>query len=110
MNLENISIGIIGLGYVGLPLAAKFGEHQKVLGFDINAQRISELNNGIDATLELSHAELSSATGLQFTDKAHDLANCNFYIITVPTPITASNEPDLSPLISATKTVGKYLS
>jgi UDP-N-acetyl-D-glucosamine/UDP-N-acetyl-D-galactosamine dehydrogenase len=110
MNLENISIGIIGLGYVGLPLAAKFGEHQKVLGFDINAQRISELNNGIDATLELSHAELSSATGLQFTNKAHDLANCNFYIITVPTPITASNEPDLSPLISATKTVGKYLS
>ena len=109
MNLENISIGVIGLGYVGLPLAAKLGEHHKVLGFDINSQRISELNNGIDSTLELTNSELILAKELKFSHKSEDLASCNFYIITVPTPITKSNEPDLSPLINATKIVGEYL-
>lgn len=109
INLESISIGIIGLGYVGLPLAAKFGELYNVLGFDVNGKRVEDLSNGLDSTLELSSDELKSSSGLSFTSNPDELRDCNFYIITVPTPITINNEPDLSSLLAASKTVGSYV-
>jgi len=109
INLENISIAVIGLGYVGLPLAAKFGELYNVLGFDVNSNRIDELRNGVDSTLELSSDELNAATGLRFSSNPNELIDCNLYIVTVPTPITNMNEPDLSSLLAASKMVGTYL-
>ena len=98
MNLENAHIAIIGLGYVGLPLAVEFGKHRAVIGFDINEKRVSELHNGHDATLEVSDEELASATGLSFSSEVSSIADCNVYIVTVPTPIDENNAPDLTPL------------
>lgn len=104
------SIAIIGLGYVGLPLAVESGKQYPTLGFDIDSQRISELNNGTDRTLEVEKDELAQAGRLSFSSEASDLAKSNFYIVTVPTPVDDSKQPDLRPLMSASKTVGQHLS
>jgi UDP-N-acetyl-D-glucosamine/UDP-N-acetyl-D-galactosamine dehydrogenase len=105
----NVHIAVIGLGYVGLPLAVEFGRIHPVIGFDINIQRISALQAGLDSTLETDAAELAAATKLGFTNQARDLALCNFFIVTVPTPIDEYKRPDLTPLIKASETVGKAL-
>jgi UDP-N-acetyl-D-galactosamine dehydrogenase len=109
LNLNDIRIGVIGLGYVGLPLAVALGERFPAVGFDINRRRINELREGRDNTLEVSPEELTKASRLTFSDKAEDIASCNFYIVTVPTPIDDYKRPDLSPLISASNIVGKIL-
>ena len=106
---EKHEIAIIGLGYVGLPLATTFGKTYSVMGFDINAQRISELKKGIDVTGEVSSDEFNAAAGLKFTSSTSEIAKCNIFIITVPTPIDGENNPDLTPLISASELVGKIL-
>ena len=102
-------LGIIGLGYVGLPLAVEFGKIVDVVGFDINQARIEELKNGIDRTLETDKAELASASKLSFTSNPEDLKKVNNYIITVPTPVDDYKTPDLTPLLKASETVGKVL-
>jgi len=117
MNIENKKIAIIGLGYVGLPLAAAFAEKYPVVGFDINQGRVNELKSGHDHTLELADDELKallvegleSGNGLLPSFNAEDLSFCNVYIVTVPTPIDESKRPDLRPLISASTLIGKYL-
>jgi len=103
------SIGIIGLGYVGLPLAVEFGKKYPVVGFDINKQRIRELEKGCDRTREVEPQDLKRADKLQFSDSAKGLAGCNYFILTVPTPIDEFKKPDLKPLMKASKTVGKVL-
>lgn len=110
MNLQNKKIAIIGLGYVGLPLAVEFGKIYPVIGFDINQKRISELNNGDDKTLEVSPSELSLSKHLKFSSDPLELKQCNVFIVTVPTPIDNANRPDLTPLIKASETVGKVIS
>ena len=107
---DDIMIGVIGLGYVGLPLAVEFGKIHETIGFDIHEGRIKELENGHDRTLEVDDHELKNVTNLHYTSKIEDLVNCNFYIVTVPTPIDKNKRPDLSPLIKASETVGKVLS
>jgi UDP-N-acetyl-D-galactosamine dehydrogenase len=104
-------IAVIGLGYVGLPLAHAFSEKYKVIGLDINQERIEELQNGFDRTLELSAIQVKEAigNGMKFTTNIDDTKDCNIYIITVPTPITEENEPDLTPLIKSSQAVGKVL-
>src|SRR5690554_5136407 len=102
-------IAVVGLGYVGLPLAAAFGERRAVVGFDINAKRITELKDGVDFTREVSSDELAAAKHLSFTDSLDDIADCQIYIITVPTPIDQYKSPDLTPLIKASESVGKVL-
>ena len=102
-------IGIIGIGYVGLPLAAEFGKKIDVIGFDLKSERIHELKAGIDATMELATSDLESAKHLSFTSTLSDLQNCNVFIITVPTPIYENKQPNLEYLISATSTVAKFL-
>lgn len=102
-------IALIGLGYVGLPLAVEFGKKRRVLGFDINAARVEELRNGIDRTLEVEREELASARHLTFTNGATDLANCQFFIVTVPTPIDDANRPDLTPLVKASEMIGAVM-
>ena len=109
MQRHDIKIAIIGLGYVGLPLAVEFGRHRPVLGFDIRRQRIDELKSGNDVTLETTPAELAAAKHLRYTTDANDLRSCNCYIITVPTPIDAYKRPDLTPLLQASETVGNVL-
>ncbi len=109
MNLANIKLAVIGLGYVGLPLAVEFGKKRTVVGFDINQKRISELNSGVDYTLEVSALELKEANQLIFTDKLADLRESNCFVVTVPTPIDEHKNPDLTPLILASETVGKIL-
>lgn len=109
MNLENIKLAIVGLGYVGLPLAVEFGKKRSVVGFDINQKRISELQSGIDRTLEVSTEELKEANQLSFASDPSDLNACNCFIVTVPTPIDEHKNPDLTPLIRASETVGKIL-
>lgn len=104
-----MKIAILGLGYVGLPLAVEFGKLREVLGFDINQERINELNAFKDHTLECSAEELKLALHLKYSANVDDLKLSNIYIITVPTPVNAANIPDLSPLIKASETVGKYL-
>ncbi len=103
------SIAIIGLGYVGLPLAVEFGKTKATLGFDINELRIHELKNGIDRTLEVEPDELKSVKYLSFSSNPEDLRNANYYILTVPTPIDKNKRPDLNPLIKASAMVGSYL-
>lgn len=98
MNIDNAKIAIIGLGYVGLPLAAEFGKHRAVVGLDINDKRIAELRAGHDATLEVSDDELKGAKALTFTSDVNQTQDCNVYIVTVPTPIDDNNAPDLTPL------------
>ncbi|WP_322522337.1 Vi polysaccharide biosynthesis UDP-N-acetylglucosamine C-6 dehydrogenase TviB [Guyparkeria halophila] len=106
---QETRIAMIGLGYVGLPLAVAFGRVQPVVGFDINAKRIAELKDGIDHTREVEPDELAEATQLSFTDRLEDIADCNVFIVTVPTPIDRYKRPDLSPLIGASTTVGQVL-
>ena len=101
MKIENASIAVIGLGYVGLPLAVEFGKNRGVIGFDINTVRIDELARGHDATLEVSDEELAASSGLKLSACIEDLKACNTYIVTVPTPIDESNAPDLTPLRKA---------
>ncbi len=100
---------MIGLGYVGLPLAVEFGKARSVVGFDINASRIAELASGKDHTLEVSQEALKEARGLQFTSDPEELSRCGVLIVTVPTPIDDANRPDLTPLIRASETVGRAL-
>ncbi len=107
MNMKKI--GIIGLGYVGLPLAVEFGKHREVLGFDINQQRISELQSGQDHTLECSPAQLKEAVHLRFSNDLNELKACQLFIVTVPTPVDQANRPDMTPLVKASETVGKVL-
>ncbi len=108
-NPDARKIAVIGLGYVGLPLAVAFGKIGPVVGFDINAERIDALRNGKDATQEVEPEDLAAASGLSFTTQASDLAACDTFIVTVPTPITAGKQPDLSPLLAASETVGMVL-
>ncbi|RMH85288.1 Vi polysaccharide biosynthesis UDP-N-acetylglucosamine C-6 dehydrogenase TviB [Pseudomonas sp. AOB-7] len=103
-------LAVIGLGYVGLPLAVAFGKLVPVVGYDINAQRINALRAGEDATLEVSAAELAEAVQLVFTDDLADLAGCNVYIVTVPTPVDAHKRPDLGLLLKASEDIGRVLS
>ena len=107
--LSDLRLGIIGLGYVGLPLAVEFGKTRSVLGFDINPKRIDELSKGHDFTRETEPSELRTAKHLAFSTQLEDLRACNCYIVTVPTPIDAHKRPDLTPLIKASETVGKVL-
>jgi len=110
-NLKHvpIKIAIIGLGYVGLPLAVEFGKIYPTIGFDINQVRIDELESGIDNTLEVEPEELKIAKHLSYTASLEDLRQANVYIVTVPTPIDNHKLPDLSPLQKACKTIGKIL-
>ena len=101
VNLNNLKVAIIGLGYVGLPLAVEFGKKRSVVGFDINTKRIAELQAGHDHTLETEPEELKAASHLRFTTQLEDLRACNCFIVTVPTPIDAHKRPDLTPLIKA---------
>ena len=108
-DINKIRIGVIGLGYVGLPLAVEFGRKYPIVGFDVKASRVAALEAGTDSTLEVSDEELASADQLSFTTNAEDLADCNFYIVTVPTPISEGNRPVLTPLRRASETIGKIL-
>ena len=116
--LKGKKIAIIGLGYVGLPLAIEFGKKYKVMGFDINQDRVNELNNGQDRTKEADLEGMASAmklhsdntnTGLYFSYNTDDLSSCNVFIVTVPTPIDQFKAPDLTPLIKASEMLGKIL-
>ena len=109
IKIDDIKIAVIGLGYVGLPLAVEFGKCRSVIGLDINDKRVNELRAGIDSTLEVSSDELKIANHLRFTTDLNDTANYNFYIITVPTPIDENNAPDFRPLESASTAVGKVI-
>ena len=109
MKLNNLKVAIIGLGYVGLPLAVEFGKKRSVVGFDINTKRIAELQAGHDHTLETELEELQAAEFLRFTTQVEDLRACNCFIVTVPTPIDEHKRPNLTPLIKASETVGKVL-
>ena len=109
INTKNTKIAIIGLGYVGLPLAVEFGKVFETIGFDINKSRIEELLGGKDSTLEVTSHELQEATKLSYTTDAKDIQNCNIFIVTVPTPIDEHKKPDLTPLVNASKTVGRLL-
>jgi UDP-N-acetyl-D-galactosamine dehydrogenase len=108
-SLEESKIAIIGLGYVGLPLAVEFGKKFQTIGFDISPKRVDELGRGRDSTLEVTSAELRSAARLQFTSKLAGIRRCNVFIVTVPTPIDLYNRPDLTPLERASDSVGQVL-
>ena len=109
INNETTKLAIIGLGYVGLPLAVEFGKKMSVVGFDINEIRVEELVSGVDNTLEVSGEELKEATKLQFTCMVDELKGCNVYIVTVPTPIDKNKNPNLMPLIKASSMLGKVI-
>lgn len=109
LKLNDAYIAIVGLGYVGLPLAVEFGKHYETLGFDINLVRISELKHGEDHTLEVSPEELSQANKLSYSADIEELRNANVFIVTVPTPIDEHRQPDLTPLIKASETLGKVI-
>lgn len=109
LAIADLKIAIIGLGYVGLPLAVEFGKKVPVVGFDIHQKRIDELKASHDHTLEVSGEELSQATQLSYSANLEDLKDCNFYIVTVPTPIDEFKQPDLTPLIKASQSIGKVL-
>ena len=109
MDLTAARIAIVGLGYVGLPLAVEFGKKYPTIGFDINQARLDELRGGHDSTLETSDEELAAAKYLSYTADAADLKECNIYIITVPTPIDGNNQPDLTPLIKSSTAISKVL-
>ena len=109
MQLGDIKLAIVGLGYVGLPLAVEFGKKRSVLGFDINQKRIKQLQGGVDHTLEVSSEELAEADKLSYSADPAALAKCNVYVVTVPTPIDDYKQPDLTPLIKASETIGKVL-
>lgn len=107
--LSEIKLAVIGLGYVGLPLAVEFGKKRTVVGFDINQPRIAALQAGHDSTLEVSDAEMAEAAQLSYTSNMDDLKSCNVFIVTVPTPIDDFKRPDLTPLIKASETIGQVL-
>jgi UDP-N-acetyl-D-galactosamine dehydrogenase len=109
LNLRKCRIGVVGLGYVGLPLAVEFGKHFDTTGFDVKAGRIDELKAGRDTTLECSKAELKSATQLKYTTDLAEMKRCQVFIVTVPTPIDEYKRPDLTPLVKASESVGKVL-
>lgn len=108
-KLENSKIAVIGLGYVGLPLAVAFSKKFSVLGFDINSDRVRELTNGKDSTLEISDLELNAATNLTYSSNQKDLKSCNIFIVTVPTPIDKYKRPDLKPLLKASTMLGEII-
>jgi UDP-N-acetyl-D-glucosamine/UDP-N-acetyl-D-galactosamine dehydrogenase len=110
LKISDLKIAIIGLGYVGLPLAVEFGKKVPVVGFDIHQKRIDELKSGQDHTLEVSPEELAQSTQLTYSANLEDLKSCNFYIVTVPTPIDEFKQPDLTPLIKASQSIGQVLS
>ena len=109
LQLSDLKIAVIGLGYVGLPLAVEFGKKLPVVGFDIHQNRIKELKTGQDHTLEVSSEELAQSTHLSYSATLEDLKSCNFFIVTVPTPIDEFKQPDLTPLIKASTSIGKVL-
>ena len=109
MNIENAKIAVIGLGYVGLPLAVEFSKKYGVLGFDINQMRVSELQAGTDSTLEVSDTELAMAKSLKYSCSVDELQSCNVFIVTVPTPIDKHKQPDLTPLIKASEMLGRVI-
>ncbi len=109
LNIDDCKIGIVGLGYVGLPLAVEFGKQLPTVGFDIKGERIAELRAGMDSTLEVEPEELAEATHISYTDKIEDLAPCNVYIVTVPTPIDSFKRPDLTPLEKASAALGEII-
>jgi UDP-N-acetyl-D-galactosamine dehydrogenase len=109
LNLRKCRVGVVGLGYVGLPLAVEFGKHFDTVGFDIKADRIAELRAGRDSTLETDRGELKAAKHLSFTTDLKDLKRCKVYIVTVPTPIDEYKRPDLTPLVKSSESVGKVL-
>lgn len=108
-SLRNCRVGVVGLGYVGLPLAVEFGKQFRTIGFDIKAARIRELAAGKDSTLEVERAELKQATKLEFTADVRALKRCHIYIVTVPTPIDEYKRPDLTPLVKASESLGTVL-
>lgn len=109
IDIKKLNLAIVGLGYVGLPLAVEFGKKRSVLGFDINHKRVDELRNGQDHTLEVEPQELKQTLHLSFSTSISDLAECNVYIVTVPTPIDEYKQPDFTPLVKASETIGKVL-
>ena len=109
LKCDGIRVGIIGLGYVGLPLAVEFGKRYATVGFDINPQRISELRDHLDHTREVEASDLAAATGLTFASDEDALRECNVYIVTVPTPIDDSHRPDLGPLQRASRLIGRVI-
>lgn len=109
MDLSSKTIAIIGLGYVGLPLAVEFGKHRPIIGFDISRKRIEELNQGVDSTFECSREQLAAASQLRFSDDADVLREAGVFIVTVPTPVDKVNRPDMRPLVSASTIVGGAL-
>ena len=109
LELKDVKLAVIGLGYVGLPLAVEFGKQRQVVGFDIDHARIQALKEGHDATLEVSDEELLAASKLTYSAQLSDLSDCNVYIVTVPTPIDEYKKPDLTPLLKASETIGKVL-
>ena len=109
-KLSDITLGIVGLGYVGLPLAVEFGKKIKTIGFDINSPRVDELKNGVDSTLEVEKELLIEASHLSYTSDVNDLKQCDVYIVTVPTPVDKHKTPDLSPLVKASEMLGSVIS
>jgi UDP-N-acetyl-D-galactosamine dehydrogenase len=108
-NWRKCRVGVVGLGYVGLPLAVEFGKHYETTGFDIKSERIAELRSGRDSTLEVERADLKAAARLKYTSDLADLKRCQVLIVTVPTPVDGHNRPDLTPLVRASESVGKVL-
>jgi len=109
MQAKTKSIAVVGLGYVGLPLAVEFGQNRPVVGFDINPKRIAELQAGKDHTLECSPEQLKAASQLSYTHQLDGIKDCQVFIVTVPTPVDTANRPDMSPLVKASQTVGQVL-
>jgi UDP-N-acetyl-D-glucosamine/UDP-N-acetyl-D-galactosamine dehydrogenase len=109
VDSRQVTIGIIGLGYVGLPLAVEFGKSRRVVGFDISDARITELRSGKDSTREVSPEAMRASLHLEYSSDASRLAECGIFIVTVPTPIDSANRPDLTPIIKASETVGKAI-
>src|SRR5687767_14046764 len=109
LPLENEKIAVIGLGYVGLPVAISGGRKLATIGFDIRQRRVDELKKGHDETMEVTADQLASAKRLEMTADPSKLSDCTFYIVAVPTPIDDNNRPDLGPMISASKTIGPHV-
>ncbi|WP_341659401.1 Vi polysaccharide biosynthesis UDP-N-acetylglucosamine C-6 dehydrogenase TviB [Vibrio sp.] len=110
LSVANAKIGVVGLGYVGLPLAVEFGRKSATIGFDINSKRVDELRSGNDSTLECTREELAEAPFLTYTSDLNELVDCNVYVVTVPTPIDVHKQPDLTPLIKASEAIGTIVS
>ena len=102
-SLRKCRIGVVGLGYVGLPLAVEFGKRYETIGFDIKPERVAELRGGRDSTLEVGRSDLKAASRLRYTSELSDLKRCDVLIVTVPTPIDGHNQPDLTPLVRASE-------